>query len=191
MKKILIILFWGAALLTTALPCLADEALDWYLKGNELSRQGQYDAAVDAYLKAIQNNTNATGPFYNMGIAYKKLGQFERAAGAFEAALKLEPENLNIRLKLGNAYNMLESWEKAIGHLNYVVHRDPENAEAYGNLGWALYNFDSGPPFKMLVVASLEKAVRLFDQQGLKEAAQATRETLQQARQKFGYGPEF
>ena len=151
----------------------------------------QYDAAVDAYLKAIQTNPNATGPFYNMGIAYKKLGQYERAAGAFEAAHRLEPDNLNVRLKLGNVYNLMENWEKAVGHLNYVVHRDPENAEAYGNLGWALYHYNSGPPFKMLVVASLEKAVRLFEQQGMKEAAQATRDTLEQARQKFGYGPEF
>lgn len=191
MKRTFIILLLGMALLLPALPCLADEALDWYLKGNELSRAGQYDAAVDAYLKAIQTNPNATGPFYNMGIAYKKLGQYERAAGAFEAARRLEPDNLNVRLKLGNVYNLMENWEKAVGHLNYVVHRDPENAEAYGNLGWALYHYNSGPPFKMLVVASLEKAVRLFEQQGMKEAAQATRETLEQARQKFGYGPDF
>ena len=27
----------------------ADDALDWYLKGNELSRKGQLEQAVDAY----------------------------------------------------------------------------------------------------------------------------------------------
>ncbi len=178
-------------LLFPATACLADEALDWYLKGNELSREGHFDSAVDAYLKAIQINPNATGPFYNMGLALKKLGQYEQAGGAFEAALRLEPDNLNIRLRLGNVYNLMEQWEKAIGHLNYVVHRDPENAEAHGNLGWALLNYDTGPPFKLLVISNLEKAIRLFEQQGLSAAAEATRETLEQARQKFGYGPEF
>ncbi|QPJ60419.1 MAG: tetratricopeptide repeat protein [Candidatus Nitronauta litoralis] len=171
-------------------PGHADEALDWYLKGNTLSREGNYDAAVDAYLKAIRINPDATGPFYNMGIAYKRLGQFPQAAGAFEAAHRLEPDNLNIRFSLGNIYNLMERWEEAIGHLNYVVHRDPENAEAHGNLGWAFLNFDKGPPFKMLVIANLEKAVSLFEAQGLKQPALATQETLEQARKKFGYKKE-
>ncbi len=178
------------AILTWASPCLSDEALDWYLKGNTLSQEGNYDSAVDAYLKAIQVNPDATGPFYNMGIAYKHLGQYPQAAGAFEAAHRLEPDNLNIRFSLGNIYNLMERWESAIGHLNYVVHRDPENAEAHGNLGWAFLNFDKGPPFKMLVITNLERAVSLFEAQGLKAPANATRETLEEARKKFGYGKE-
>ncbi len=189
MTRFFFSLFLIGTLLVSA-PCLADEALDWYLKGNKLSQQGNFDAAVDAYLKAIQINPEATGPFYNMGIAYKRLGQYPQAAGAFEAALRLEPDNLNIRFSLGNVYNLMERWEDAIGHLNYVVHRDSENAEAHGNLGWAFLNFDKGPPFKMLVIANLERAIELFEKQGLEGPARATKETLEQARKKFGYQKE-
>ncbi|MFQ5482720.1 MAG: tetratricopeptide repeat protein [Nitrospinaceae bacterium] len=168
-------------------PVAADEALDWYLKGNELSREGRFDAAVDAYMESIQINPDATGPFYNLGLAFKNLKKFSRAEAAFQSALRLEPDNLNIRLSLGNLYNRLEKWEEAIAQLNLVVHRDPENAEARGNLGWALLNYDQGPPFKYLVLINLEKAVELFEGQDMKEAAAATRQTLQEARQKFGY----
>ena len=183
--------FWLALGLTgyfgLVFPARADEALDWYLRGNDLSRAGRYTEAVDAYLKAIQKNPRATGPFYNLGIAFKKLRQYDRAVAAFEAARQREPENLHIRFQLGSTYNLMERWQEAIGHLNYVVHRAPNHAEAHGNLGWAYLNYDRGPPFKLLVILNLEKAARLFEQQGLHEAAQATRETLNQARKKFGY----
>jgi len=165
----------------------ADEALDWYLKGNELSQKGQLEQAVEAYHKALQINPDATGPFYNLGLAYKHLKQYERASAAFESALRLEPDNMNIRLNLGNIYNRMERWGKAIGHLNRVVHRVKDNPEAHGNLGWAYLNYSDGPPFKMLVIVNLQKAIELFEAQKMPEAAEATRKTLEQARIKFGY----
>ncbi len=165
----------------------ADDALDWYLKGNELSQKGQFEQAVEAYHEALQINPDATGPFFNLGLAYKHLKQYERASAAFESALRLEPDNMNIRLSLGNVYNLMERWGQAIGHLNRVVHQMQDNAEAHGNLGWAYLNYSDGPPFKMLVIVNLQKAVELFQAQNVPEAAAATREILQQARKKFGY----
>ena len=165
----------------------ADEALDLYLKGNELSQKGQFEQAVEAYHQALQVNPDATGPFYNLGLAYKHLKQYEHASAAFESALRLEPDNINIRLNLGNIYNRMERWEKAIGHLNRVVHRTQDNAEAHGNLGWAYLNYSKGPQFKMLVILNLDRAVELFEAQKMPEAADATRKTLEEARKKFGY----
>ena len=165
----------------------ADEALDWYLKGNALSKEGKFEPAVEAYHRAIGINPDATGPFYNLGLAYKNLKQYERSAAAFESAIRLEPDNMNIRLRLGNVYNLMERWGDAIGHLNQVVHRVQGNAEAHGNLGWAYLNYAEGPPFKMLVILNLQQAVALFEAQNMPEAAAATRQTLEQARKKFGY----
>ncbi len=184
--------FWVPLMIVAFSLCMpaqsvrADEALDWYLEGNKLSQQGQYEQAADAYHQAIQINPDATGPYYNLGLAYKNLKQHERAAAAFEGALRLEPDNMNIRLRLGNVYNLMQRWEKAIGHLNHVVHRTKDNAEAHGNLGWAYLNYSKGPQFKILVIVNLQRAVELFEAQKMPEAAEATRQTLEEARKKFG-----
>ncbi len=134
---------------------------------------------------------NALSPVahYNLGIAYKNLKQFEKAVSAFKKTVELEPFHLDARLSLGNVYNRLNRWEDAIGQLNIVVHRDRNNAEAHGNLGWAYYNYQNGPPFKHLVIINLKKAVSLFTAQNMNTAAQATQKVLDEAIAKFGYQP--
>ncbi len=75
--------------------------------------------------------------------------------------------------------------EEAIGELNIVVHRRMDDAEAHGNLGWAYYNYRGQPPFKQLVLINLRKAVDLFKEQGMPEAAKATQQVLDEAKTKF------
>jgi tetratricopeptide (TPR) repeat protein len=168
------------------------QALDaegWFAKGNELSQQGQFQEAVNAYQKSIEQNPLSPPAHYNLGIAYKNLQAFDKAISAFKKTLELEPFHLDARLSLGNVYNRLNQWEDAIGQLNIVVHRDQNNAEAHGNLGWAYYNFKKGPPFKHLVIINLRKAVTLFTAQNMSQAAKATQKVLDEATAKFGYQP--
>ena len=169
---------------------LAEESFDakgWFEKGNELSREGKFAEAVEAYQQSIQLNEQSPVAHYNLGIAFKKMQQFDQALTAFEKTVALEPTHLDGWLSLGNIYNRLERWEDAIGALNQVVHRRQNDAEAHGNLGWALYNYRDGPPFKYLVIINLQKATDLFEQQNLPQAAKATREVLQEAKNKFSF----
>ncbi len=169
---------------------LAEESLDakgWFEKGNELSREGKFSDAAQAYQQSIQLSDQSPVAYYNLGIALKKMQQFDQALLAFEKTVALESTHLDGWLSLGNIYNRLERWEDAIGALNQVVHRRQNDAEAHGNLGWALYNYRDGPPFKYLVIINLQKATDLFEQQNLPQAARATGEVLQEAKIKFGF----
>ena len=163
-----------------------ENAKDWFMKGNALSRQGHFEEAVEAYKRSVKNNPNATVAYFNLGLAYKNLNRLGDAATAFERTVELEPVNLDARYSLGNIYNHLERWGDAIAQLNIVVHRRPDDAEAHGNLGWAYYNFREGPPFKYLVIINLKKAVDLFEAKNQPEAANATRKILEEAMIQFG-----
>lgn len=164
-----------------------ERAEDWFMKGNELRRQGLFDQAIDAYKKSIEDNPNATVAYFNLALVYKNLNRLGEAASAFERAVELEPGNMDARYGLGNVYNHLERWEEAIAQLNVVVHRRRNDAEAHGNLGWAYYNIKIEPPFKLLVIVNLRRAVDLFESKNQLEAAEATRKILSEAMVRYGY----
>ena len=165
------------------------DAQGWFEKGNELSGQGRFEEAVEAYRKSTALNDSSPVAHYNLGVAYRNLQEYENAVIAFKKTAELEPTHMDARISLGNVYNRLNRWEDAIGQLNIVVHRERNNAEAHGNLGWAYYNYKKGPPFKRLVIINLKKAVSLFEAQDMREAAEATQKILDEAMAKFGYEP--
>jgi tetratricopeptide (TPR) repeat protein len=158
----------------------------WFQKGNQSSAEGKFEKAIKAYQKSISGNSLSPVAHYNLGIAYKSLRQFEEAAKSLEKAVELEPVNMDMRVTLGNVYNLQERWSDAIGQLNIVVHRKKGDAEAHGNLGWAYYNYKEGPPFKKIVILNLSRAVELFEEENLGQAAEATQKILEEARNKFG-----
>lgn len=45
-----------------------ERAEDWFMKGNELRRQGLFDQAIDAYKKSIEDNPNATVAYFNLAL---------------------------------------------------------------------------------------------------------------------------
>ena len=159
----------------------------WFEEGNRFSSEGQFEEAVKAYQKYIAANPLSPVAHYNLGIAYKKLKRLDLATKSLEKAVELEPVNMDLRVTLGNVYNLQERWADAIGQLNIVVHRKKGDAQAHGNLGWAYYNYKEGPPFKKVVILNLSRAVEIFKEEDLLQAAEATQKILEEARNKFGH----
>ena len=168
------------------LPAAADEAEDWFHRGNQFQQENHSKEAIQAYQRSISLNPNYWVTYQNLGLVYKKTKQYKKAEESFQNALKLAPGNLDIHLNLGNVYNFLEDWGKAIAHLNRVVHNRRKDPVAHGNLGWAYYNYQSGPPFKLLVIMNLQRAIELFNEKNMRGAAKATQKTLEEALKKFG-----
>ncbi len=82
----------------------ADEIDSFFLKGNEYYQQGNYKAAIDAYLKILNNGYESWEVYYNLGNAYYKDQQIGLAILNFERAKRLNPENedINFNLELAN-----------------------------------------------------------------------------------------
>ena len=163
------------------------DAKGWFEKGNQLMSENRLEEATESFRKSIETNPLSPAAHYNLGLAYKKMRLLEKAARAFEETVRLEPSHLDARFSLGNVYSYLERWQEAIGQLNIIVHRRRDDAEAHGNLGWAYYNYKKGPPFKLLPILNLKKALRLFEQRGMSAAAVATRGMLKIAEARLDY----
>ncbi len=120
-----------------------DDAIALNNLGIALKKQGDYEAAVSSYRKAIQNvppgdNPRSAKIYNNLGEALRLQNKTPEALEAFNKALELDP-------KLGFAYNNVgkiyfsqNRLEDAIVSFQKAVSLTPKEVEPQGNLAGAL-----------------------------------------------------
>jgi tetratricopeptide (TPR) repeat protein len=120
-----------------------DDAIALNNLGIALKKQGDYEAAISSYRKAIQNvpagdNLRTAKIYNNLGEALRLQNKTPEALEAFNKALELDP-------KLGFAYNNVgkiyfsqNRLEDAIVSFQKAVSLTPKEVEPQGNLAGAL-----------------------------------------------------
>lgn len=66
-----------------------DDSLTWYLLGNELLHDDQFQPAAEALHKALQLNPDHTAAMRRLGDAYRQQGRTRQARDAYEQAIAL------------------------------------------------------------------------------------------------------
>lgn len=74
--------------------------------GTEAYNQGDYNKAIDNYLKILENGQHSAELYYNLGNSYYKLNQIAPSIYYYEKALLLKPNDAEIKNNLGYAQNM-------------------------------------------------------------------------------------
>lgn len=100
MKKIVYILL----LLITFTTSAQNEAL--FDRASKAYNGGEYQDAVDNYLKIIGNGQHSAELYYNLGNAYYKLNRIAPSIYYYEKALLLKPNDPEIENNLSYARNM-------------------------------------------------------------------------------------
>lgn len=100
MKKLALLIL----AITFSFVSIAAESQLLVAKGNKAYADGQYQEAVDAYLKVLQTGSTSWELYYNLGNSYYKLNEFPSAILYYERAKKLNPGNADIdfNLKVSN-----------------------------------------------------------------------------------------
>ncbi|MEM7655584.1 MAG: tetratricopeptide repeat protein [Bacteroidota bacterium] len=70
---------------------VGQSAQQWTRKAKELSLQGEYAAAAEAYEAALQGNRRSAENHFYQGICYFELGQHEKALRSFTWAIAIRP----------------------------------------------------------------------------------------------------
>lgn len=78
------------------------------LDGAEHYKNGDFEAAVEAFLKITDSGIKNGKLFYNLGNAYMKNDDVGRAVYWYERALKLIPDDPDLRFNIDYAYSLLK-----------------------------------------------------------------------------------
>jgi Tfp pilus assembly protein PilF len=144
--------------------------------GNSYSAKGDWDKAIEAYQKIIEDVFYGTPHFAlsNMALAYYQKGDYVRAEKYFLEALKLSPDFVNALAGLATTYAAQGRYEEAIQKLDRAVRKEPKLPQLHFELGKAYRSL--GDPAKAR--DEFQRAAQLAPDSPVADAAQRELKTL-------------
>jgi tetratricopeptide (TPR) repeat protein len=112
-----------------------DRDADFYQTGMTEFMKGDFKDAVEAFKKAVNEDSKDYKSYYALGQSYEKLNKGQEAAGAYEEALKINPAYLPAREAAGLLYFQQKKFQEAETHLKEARTLKSEVAEVYYCLG--------------------------------------------------------
>jgi tetratricopeptide (TPR) repeat protein len=126
-----------------ALPRVYDEAL-------VLMQSGDYQAAVRVLRTFSDDNPKLSGPYINLGIAYRHTGKHDAARAALQRAIELNPDNATAHHQLAILFRESGDFEAALASYRRALDLRPDYELAHRNLG-ILYDLYLQQPGEALV----------------------------------------
>lgn len=112
--------------------------LVWVSCGEDRSNQGdtyfgkgQYEEAIQAYNRVLENNPTNVKALYNRGRSYEEVGNLDEAEKDFKSALNEDNKNIQVLLSLSNLYQKKKQHEMALQYADYAVEIPGAPAMAY------------------------------------------------------------
>ncbi len=112
-----------------------------------LARGGEYERAIDLFLKIIGNNNADAEVWTHLGLSYFNKGDLEKAQVAYDEALKLDSKNAlalsslgTLNLSLFRAEKNREYYNQALNFYQRAIETDPNLASAHNGIAVA-YRF--------------------------------------------------
>lgn len=111
-------------------------AVQAFNRGNYYQQQGQWDDAIQFYLRSLESDDQLAGTWYNLGTAYTVKRDFDLAKDAFLRALALQSDRDDARYNLALIYREQNDPAAAIALLKDVLKNQPQHAAAHYVLGY-------------------------------------------------------
>lgn len=123
-------LFSAAAALFKQLGEATNDPVYYSHWGLALYQAGEFEAARDAYQKAVSLDDSRAARFVSLAHVYKSLGQPYNAVVAVTKALDLEKDNLDFLFLLADLHAGLMNWAEVKYFLKKILEIEPANKEA-------------------------------------------------------------
>ncbi len=112
--------------------------MDYNEKGIQALQNKEYEQAIEAFLKAIDENPEEAVGYINIGNVFASIGEVEKAERFFQKAITLDGEAGTALYGLANLYYNEERYEEAAKLYEQAIRKGVEEADAYFMLGKSL-----------------------------------------------------
>ena len=112
----------------------AQDAQEYFRRGNTHFNNNDFDSAIKEYTEAIRLNPNYAEAYYNRGIIYGQLDDYARAISDFNEVIRLEPNNIEAYFSRGNIYAYSGDIFSALADWVFVLRLNPNHQAARDNL---------------------------------------------------------
>ena len=106
--------------------------------GNVLNEEGEAEAAIASYRKAMEVKPDFSGAYLNLGNVLKGAGEVEEAIASYRKAIEVKPDFVEAYLNLGNVLKEAGEVEEAIASYRKAIEVKPDFADAYFALGFVM-----------------------------------------------------
>ena len=131
--------------------------MDYNEIGIAALQDGKYEAAVEAFVKAVEKEPKNAVGYINLGNVFASLGDSEKAEPFFQQAITLDEEAGTALYGLANLYFNKERYEEAAKLYEKSIRKGVEEADAYFMLGRSLERTDNAK----LALPYLQRAAEL------------------------------
>lgn len=125
--------------------------------GIQALTDGKVEVAVEAFVKAVEEEPENAVGYINLGNVFASLGDVEKAEPFFQEAIVLDEEAGTAYYGLANLYYNSERYEEASKLYEQAIRKGVEQADAYFMLGKSLERTDN----PKLALPYLQRAVEL------------------------------
>ena len=128
----------ASQLYEAAIRCKPDDPLPHYKLANALKDQGQLDAALDEFDRAVALDPKYANAHCNRGVVLQRLNRFEEALASYAQTVALHPEDALAHYNAGTLLRELQRPEAALASFARAIAASPTYAAAFYNRGMLL-----------------------------------------------------
>ncbi len=114
----------------------------YYAAALLLESQGNYRAAIEKYLKAIETDSSSIAAYNRLAMLYLKLKKYELAEDKLKEAIMLHPQSASLHNNLGFTYLLEHRYKDAEAELRNALSVNRNYVKAHINLAIALAQQD-------------------------------------------------
>ncbi len=98
--------------------------------GNAYEKGGNYELAVEEYLKAVEYAPKHRQAYHNLGTVYARMRKYNGAEQMFKKALEINPYYAHTHFNFGTVYTAQSKYDKALNEYETALEIDPNYEHA-------------------------------------------------------------